>query len=230
MLSISIYLCFFFFSLSLYSSLSLSISLSRSVSLFFFLWLVVPLFGCHCSLSLYLKSVLSFFLVLLSSFFPLCLPSAFLSLQPVLSLFCSCSALLSSCPLSDFLLICCDSCPDCFVSSVGFGKRGLLEKGSFQKGPFSRDSGEFRDSRDSREPPDCGKERRIRPFSRDSREFRDFRDSRDSSNEKTPFVMTPFSGPVKKRLRSPNWGLFLSSNSWRSRVLGRDFFDRFQSP
>ena len=43
--------------------------------------------------------------------------------------------------------------------------------------------------------PDCGKQRRIRPFPRDSREFRDFRDSRDSSSEKTPFVMTPFSGP-----------------------------------
>ena len=39
---------------------------------------------------------------------------------------------------------------------VGFGKRGLLEKGSFQKRPFSRDSREFRDSRDFREPPDCG--------------------------------------------------------------------------
>ena len=75
---------------------------------------------------------------------------------------------------------------------VGFGKRGLLEKGSFQKSPFSRDSREFRDSRDFREPPDCGKQRTSRPSSRDSREFRD---SRDSSSEKTPFVMTPFSGP-----------------------------------
>ena len=77
----------------------------------------------------------------------------------------------------------------------GFGKRGLLEKGSFQKSPFSRDSREFRDSRDFREFSDCGKQRRLRPFSRDSRESRDFRDSRDSSSEKTPFVMTPFSGP-----------------------------------
>ena len=34
----------------------------------------------------------------------------------------------------------------------GFGKRGLLEKGSFQRSPFSRDSREFRDSRDFREP------------------------------------------------------------------------------
>ena len=40
---------------------------------------------------------------------------------------------------------------------IGFGKRGLLEKGSFQKSPFSRDSREFRDSRDFRGPPDCGK-------------------------------------------------------------------------
>ena len=77
-------------------------------------------------------------------------------------------------------------------ASLGFGKRGLLEKGSFQKSPFFRDSREFRDSRDSRESPDCGKQRRLRPFSRDSREFRDFRDSRESSSEKTPFVMTPF--------------------------------------
>ena len=29
---------------------------------------------------------------------------------------------------------------------LGFGKRGLLEKGSFQRSPFSRDSREFRDS------------------------------------------------------------------------------------
>ena len=36
---------------------------------------------------------------------------------------------------------------------VRLRKRGLLEKGSFQKSPFSRDS---RDRRDSREPPDCG--------------------------------------------------------------------------
>ena len=46
----------------------------------------------------------------------------------------------------------------------GFGKRGLLEKGSFQKSIFSRDSREFRDSRDFREPPDCGKPRGIRPL------------------------------------------------------------------
>ena len=78
---------------------------------------------------------------------------------------------------------------------LNVGKRGLLEKGSFQKSPFSRDSREFRDSRVSRDLPDCGKERRIRPFSRDSREFRD---SRDSSSEKTPFVMTPFSGPEQR--------------------------------
>ena len=74
---------------------------------------------------------------------------------------------------------------------IEFGKRGLLEKGSLQKSPFFRDSREYRDSRES---PNSGKERIIR-LSRDSREFRDFRDSRDASSEKTPFVMTPFSGP-----------------------------------
>ena len=109
--------------------------------------------------------------------------------------------------------------PKVTQSLVGFGKRGLLEKGSFQKRPFSRDSREFRDSRDFRESPDCGKKGRIRPFSRDSREFRDFRDSRDSSSEKTPFVMTPFSGPdlgtkkhgngnVQAKVRANNSGQF----------------------
>ena len=80
-----------------------------------------------------------------------------------------------------------------------------MEKGSFQKSPFSRDSREFRDSRDYREPPDSGKQRRIRAFSRDSREPRDFRDSRDSSSEKTPFVMTPFSGPDSRRHSAVGW-------------------------
>ena len=42
-------------------------------------------------------------------------------------------------------------------SDVGCGKRGLLEKGSFQTNPFSIDSSESRDSRDSREHPNCGK-------------------------------------------------------------------------
>ena len=39
----------------------------------------------------------------------------------------------------------------------GSEKRGLLEKGSFQKSRFSRDSREFRDSRESRDSRDCGK-------------------------------------------------------------------------
>ena len=85
-----------------------------------------------------------------------------------------------------------DPTPHSRPSEVGFGQRGPLERGSFQKSPFSTYSREFRDSR---EPPDCGKQGRIGPFFRDSREFRDFRDSRDSSSQKTPFVMTPFSGP-----------------------------------
>ena len=84
------------------------------------------------------------------------------------------------------------SCHFLELIRIGFGKRGLLEKGSSQKSPFSRESREFRDSR---EPPDCGKQGRIRPFFRDSRDFRDSTDSRDCCSEKTPFVMTPFSGP-----------------------------------
>ena len=51
-----------------------------------------------------------------------------------------------------------------------FSKFGSWDwKGSFGKGVFS-------EVRDSREPPGCGKQRRIRPFSRDSREFRDPRE------------------------------------------------------
>ena len=61
-----------------------------------------------------------------------------------------------------------------------------MEKG------LSRDSRELGDSRDSGEPPHCGKPSRTRQFSTDSRDSRDFRDSRDSSSEKTPFEMTPF--------------------------------------
>ena len=41
-----------------------------------------------------------------------------------------------------------------FRTEIGFGKRGLLEKRSFQKSPSSRD---FREFRDSREPPERGK-------------------------------------------------------------------------
>ena len=58
-----------------------------------------------------------------------------------------------------------------------------MVQGSVQKSAFSRDS---------REPPDCGKQRRIQPFSRESREIRD---SRDSSSEKTSFVVTLFPAP-----------------------------------
>ena len=54
-------------------------------------------------------------------------------------------------------------------SAFGFGKRCLLEKGSFQESLFLQRF--YREFRDSRGSPDCGKQRRIRPFSRDSREF-----------------------------------------------------------
>ena len=43
----------------------------------------------------------------------------------------------------------------------------VWKRGSFGKGVFSEKS-ISRDSRDSREPPERGKQRRIRPFSRDS--------------------------------------------------------------
>ena len=69
---------------------------------------------------------------------------------------------------------------------------GHLGRGSVAGGGILN-SRELRDSRDFREPPDCGKQRRFRPSSRD---FRVSRDSRDSSSEKTPFVMTLFSVPT----------------------------------
>ena len=77
--------------------------------------------------------------------------------------------------------------------NVGFEKRGLLEKGSFQKSPFSRDSREFRDSRDLENPQTVENKGESDNFLEILE--RDFRDSRDSSREKTPFIMTPFSGP-----------------------------------
>ena len=49
-----------------------------------------------------------------------------------------------------------------------------------------------------RDPPWCGKLRRIRPFSRDSKRIRESRASRVPSSAKTPFAMTPFSVPVLK--------------------------------
>ena len=83
----------------------------------------------------------------------------------------------------------------------GSEKRVFWKRGLFRKVHFLEIL-EVLDSRDSRESPDCGTQRRVRPFSRDSREFRDFRDSRDSSSEKTPFVMTPFSGPERQQCRT----------------------------
>ena len=64
------------------------------------------------------------------------------------------------CPEMSRFVPVCPLCPNLSPfrpPNFGFGKRGLLEKGSFQKSPFSRDSREFRDSRDFGEPPDCGK-------------------------------------------------------------------------
>ena len=56
-------------------------------------------------------------------------------------------------------------------AGLGIGKRVLWKRGLFRKSPFSRDSGECRESR---EPPDSGKQGRNRPLSRDSSKFRDF--------------------------------------------------------
>ena len=79
------------------------------------------------------------------------------------------------------------------MTKIGIGKRGLFEKGSFSKCRFSRDLGELRDSRD---PPECGKNKgESDHFLQFFREFRDFRDSRDPFSEKTPSRNDPFSVP-----------------------------------
>ena len=71
---------------------------------------------------------------------------------------------------------------------VGFGIRGLLWEGVFSESPCSRDSRELRDSRDSREPPDSGKQRRIR--------FLEIWGILESPPLRRPtFVMTPSSVP-----------------------------------
>ena len=69
-----------------------------------------------------------------------------------------------------------------------FRKR-VFWKRVFSEKSFSR---EIRNSRESREPPDCGKQRRIRPFV----EILEI-----LPVEKTPFVMTPFSGLFWSRLK-----------------------------
>ena len=94
---------------------------------------------------------------------------------------------------------------------IGFGKgvswkRGLLEKGSLQKNPFSTDPRKFREFRDSREPPDCGKQRRIQPFSRESRE----------SLEILEILEIP---PVKRPLSYP-----LIQNDYRQEKLFSNYF------
>ena len=81
-----------------------------------------------------------------------------------------------------------------FFSPRGAGVSRVRKKGSFGKGFFFQKDLEILEK-----PPDSGKQRRIRLFSRDSGKFRCFRDSRDFSSEKTPFVMTPSSGPELDR-------------------------------
>ena len=65
-------------------------------------------------------------------------------------------------------------------------KGDRLKKGSFQKSSLSR---ECRASRESIEPPDCGKKRESDLVPEIlQKKCRDFRDSRDNSSEKTPSI------------------------------------------
>ena len=59
----------------------------------------------------------------------------------------------------------------CTAQRKGFGERGLCKRGPLRKVHFSSHLRE--QARESREPSDCGKPRRIRPFSLDSRDFGD---------------------------------------------------------
>ena len=72
-----------------------------------------------------------------------------------------------------------------------------MEKGSFQKNPFSRDSKEFRESRDSRELPDCGKQSPCCKGEPDLvLELLENLEILEIPPAQRPlFVMTPFSGP-----------------------------------
>ena len=77
---------------------------------------------------------------------------------------------------------------------IGFGKRGHLEKGSFQKCPFSGDFREFRRFYKFKRSPRVWKTKEN-PTIFQLEIFRDSLDSpfdsRDSSSEKTLFVITP---------------------------------------
>ena len=72
--------------------------------------------------------------------------------------------------------------------NFGIGKRGLLEKGSFQENPFL----EILETLEILELLENAQTVGIKG---ESDHFA--RDSRDSSSEKTPFVMTPFFQPRK---------------------------------
>ena len=87
-----------------------------------------------------------------------------------------------------------------YICVVRPAKNRVRKKGSWKRGLFRKVHflEILENSRDSGEPPDCGKQRRIRPFARESSQFRDFRESKDSSSEKTPFAMTLFSGPERR--------------------------------
>ena len=82
----------------------------------------------------------------------------------------------------------------------GSEKGGLLEKGSFsEKGHFLEILANLEILEILENPQTVqnkgGSDHFLEILVSEFRDFRDFRDSRDSSSEKTPFVMTPFSGP-----------------------------------
>ena len=85
------------------------------------------------------------------------------------------------------------------LRKIAIGKRGLLEKGPFQKHPFSRDSREVGVSRDA---PDCGKQRRIRPSLEILENFKTLQ-ILEIPPVKRPFRSGPFPVPKKKKT---NWG------------------------
>ena len=118
------------------------------------------------------------------------------------------------------------------IGDFEFRKRGILEKGSFQKSPFSRDSREFRDSRDFREHPDCGKLEILeippvkRPFRNDplfrprglhnGSEWRKFCSVPRSRTPCTPCMASEVIEeplPLWQKIRPPHDQAFLQSHS-----------------
>ena len=95
----------------------------------------------------------------------------------------------------------CPVCPADILSNLcGFTQNRFWKKGSFWKRGLFKNVHclEYLENLEIFEVLEIPRAWKTRRKCAASREFRDFRDSRGSSSEKTPFIMTPFSGPRQK--------------------------------